>query len=193
MVEFLMGGLVVKKIAKKAGQNRAGKTAEEELAILPSGKPLSVRLSTFRPALVALIAKALNQDTCAYRKIAEREDWLLECSAGRLALDQKVPFNQGGHDTLANFQFLCTKHNSSKGDHTEQAFFVRMQEERERKVREVRDKLTAKLKREAILKANKERTSHAKAIAKQAKSGAAPARKPRPQKKPGGFLGGLFG
>ena len=92
-----------------------------------------------------------------------------------------------------DFQFLCTKHNSSKGDDTEQAFFVRMRELRDSKARDVRDKHTAKLKREAILKANKERTAHAKVIAKQAKGGAAPARKPRPTKKSSGFLGGLFG
>ena len=192
MFEFLVGGLVVKKIAKEVGQNRAGKTAEEELKWLQSGKPLTGRLNV-PPALKALIQKHLDQYKCQYRGRAESEDWLLQCSAGRLALDHKHPLNQGGHNTLDNFQFLCTKHNSSKGDDTEQAFFVRMREERERKVREVRDKLTAKLKREAILKAKKARVVQAKAIAARAKSGAAPARKPRPPKKSGGFLGGLFG
>ena len=192
MFEFLVGGLVVKKIAKRVGQNRAGQTAEEELKWLQSGKPLSARLP-LRPALKALIQKYLDQYKCQYRGRAESEDWLLQCSAGQLVLDHKHPLNQGGHSTLENFQFLCTKHNSSKGDHTEQAFFVRMRELRDSKARELRDKHTAKLKREAILKANKERTAHAKAIAKQAKSGAAPARKPRPPRKTGGFLGGLFG
>lgn len=193
MVEFLLGGLVVGKgIARKVGQVRAGNIAEEELKWLRSGKPLSARLP-LRPALIALIRKYLDQDECQYRGRAKSEDWLLQCSAGRLVLDHKRPLNQGGHNTLDNFQFLCTRHNSSKGDDTEQAFFVRMRELRDSRARDLRDKLTAKLKREAILKANKERTAHAKAIAKQVKGGAAPARKPRPSGKTGGFLGGLFG
>ena len=192
MVDFLLGGLVVKGIARKVGQNRAGNIAGEELKWLQSGKPLSARLP-LRPALIALIRKYLGQDECQYRGRAKGEDWLLQCSAGRLVLDHKRPLNQGGHNTLDNFQFLCTRHNSSKGDDAEQAFFVRMRELRDRKARELRDKLTAKQKREAIQKATKERISQAKAIAKQVKGGAAPARKPRPPGKTGGFLAGLFG
>jgi hypothetical protein len=191
MFEFLVAGVAVKAITRKVGKDKAGKTAEEELAVLRSGKPLSARL-TLRPALRALIRKYLDQHECQYRGRAKDEDWLLQCS-GPLVLDHKVPLNQGGDNTLDNFQFLCTKHNSSKSDHTEQAFFVQMRERRDSKARDLRDKLTAKLKREAILKAKKAQASQAKAIAARAKSGAAPARKPRPPKKSGGFLEGLFG
>ena len=188
MLEWVVGGLIVKAITKKVGKDRAGQTAEEELAVLRSGKPLSARL-TFRAALIALIRKHLGQDECQYGRRAKSEDWLLQCSAGRTALDHKVPLNQGGHNTLDNFQFLCTKHNSSKGDDTQQAFFVRMRELRDSKARDVRDKQTAKLKREAILKANKERSAHSKVIAKIGKSVAPPVRKPHLPRKPGGFLG----
>jgi len=188
VLEWVVGGLIVKAITKKVGKDRAGQTAEEELAVLRSGKPLSARL-TFRGALIALIRKHPGQDECQYGRRAKSEDWLLQCSAGRTALDHKVPLNQGGHNTLDNFQFLCTKHNSSKGDDTQQAFFVRMRELRDSKARDVRDKQTAKLKREAILKANKERSAHAKVIATQGKARAASTVKPRAPRKPGGILG----
>ena len=191
MVEFVAALWGAAKVVKEVGKRRAGNTAEEELKWLQSGKPLSARFP-IRPALRALIRKYLDQHECQYRGRAKDEDWLLQCS-GPLVLDHKVPLNQGGYNTLDNFQFLCTRHNSSKGDDTEQAFFVRMRELRDSKARDVRDKQTAKLKREAKLKAKKEQASQVKAIAARAKSGAAPARKPRRPKKFGGFLGGLFG
>ena len=191
MVEFVAALWGAAKVVKEVGKRRAGNTAEEELKWLQSGKPLSARFP-IRPALKALIRKYLDQHECQYRGRAKDEDWLLQCS-GPLVLDHKVPLNQGGYNTLDNFQFLCTRHNSAKRDHSERAFFIQMRERKERKAREERDKLIAKEKREATRKATKERTEERKQIAAQAKSGAAPARKPRRPKKSGGFLGGLFG
>ena len=57
------------------------------------------------------------------------------------------------------------------------------------KARNERDKQASRLKCAAISKANRERTAHAKVIAKRRKAGAAPAGKPRAPRKPGANLG----
>jgi hypothetical protein len=189
---LLAVGAAVKKIAKKVGQDRAGQIAEEELAVLRSGKPLSARLS-WKPALIALIQKHLDQYECQYGRRAESEGWLTRCSRGKLHLDHIRPLSRQGRNTLDNFQFLCATHNTKKSNDKEDVFFIKMGEERDTKAREKRDKQFEKDKRAEVIKAKKAQASQAKAIAARAKGGAAPARKPRPPKKSGGFLGGLFG
>lgn len=64
--------------------------------------------NTERSRLVLLLIENGTAYQCAERG----------CGTTRgLTVDHRIPLSRGGSDTLANLQFLCRVHNSTKGDH----------------------------------------------------------------------------